>query len=97
MAREAQHITDKDRLALLSRRAAHAPAEPNLLTRRPALERPQPEHLLLGVGGLGIGELVLADVEAGPVDGGGGAGEGGVGVPQQGGDVGEVAGSVSDL
>lgn len=42
------------------------------------------------LGSLGIGELVLADVEAGPVYGGGGAGEGGVGVPEEGGDVGEV-------
>lgn len=36
-------------------------------------------------------ELVVADVEAGPVDGGGRGGEGGVGVPEEGGDVGEVA------
>ena len=97
MAREVQHIRHDDRLALLSRRSAHAPPEANLLTCRTALEWTEEEDGLLvavlfrsGGGCAEDGELVLADVEAGPVDGRGGGGESSVGVPEEGGNVGEV-------
>lgn len=49
-----------------------------------------------GDGGCGEGrEFVVANVEAGPVDRGRGGGEGGVGVPEEGGDVCEVADCVA--
>lgn len=95
MPREVLHIRHDDRLALLRRRSAHAPSKANLLACWTTLEGTEEEDgLLVAVFGGGCaaedGELVLADVEAGPVDGGGGGGESGVGVPEEGGDVGEV-------
>lgn len=89
------HVAHQHRLLLLRRGAAHAPSEADLLARRPALEGAEDEDVCFRGRGCGRGpedgEFVLSDVEAGPVYGGGGGGEGGVGVPEEGGDVGEVA------
>lgn len=41
------------------------------------------------------GEFIIADVETSPVDGGGGRWESGVGVPEERGDVAQVAGWMS--
>lgn len=94
MARELQHIIHKHRLTPLRRRPADPAPKVDELAGGLSLEGAQEEDVrcFLGAGvfsGLWLGgEFVIADVEACPVYGGG---VDGVGVPQEGGNVCEIA------
>jgi hypothetical protein len=95
MARETQHVWHNHRLAFLRRGTAHAAPEADLLAGGAALEWAQQQDIGVAawcvLGRAECGEFILADVEACPVYGGRGGREGGVGVPEEGGDIGEVA------